>query len=365
VLNFGSNWWTRFGCDPEDVYRFTCHAAYYNSTGVHCGSKVRRHWLTPGLLRFNAVGDFNPILRDRAIGRTFVCADLTNAWGGNRLLFRSQTGRSAVPDWYLVVISSGAHGRIDFTSRAWKSMFTQTIAEPTTRVARNDVVDETRGLGPDRPRVLAAQCAPRCLWRGGTRSHREARPCLSRNVMRYARGSFVITADGDIPLLRQVRNCRFVSHQQLFELLQYDALVSCRGTFNWRIQRLLKTGHIHRLEAICWQGSPVYTITQNGLVELESQGEFAIALHSRTRHMPDRTQVFHALELCAIRLSLARNALLISWQSEIEISSSNMISRAPYQKDYDAIVKIWVGDEVREFALEYESSLKNAKQYEK
>ncbi|HWH56324.1 MAG TPA: hypothetical protein VN682_01770 [Terriglobales bacterium] len=183
--------------------------------------------------------------------------------------------------------------------------------------------------------------------------------------MRYARGSFVITADGDIPLLRQVRNCRFVSHQQLFELLQYDALVSCRGTFNWRIQRLLKTGHIHRLEAICWQGSPVYTITQNGLVELESQGEFAIALHSRTRHMPDRTQVFHALELCAIRLSLARNALLISWQSEIEISSSNMISRAPYQKDYDAIVKIWVGDEVREFALEYERSLKNAKQYEK
>jgi len=133
VLNFGSNWWTRFGCDPEDVYRFTCHAAYYNSTGVHCGSKVRRHWLTPGLLRFNAVGDFNPILRDRAIGRTFVCADLTNAWGGNRLLFRSQTGRSAVPDWYLVVISSGAHGRIDFTSRAWKSMFTQTIAASQLR----------------------------------------------------------------------------------------------------------------------------------------------------------------------------------------------------------------------------------------
>lgn len=183
--------------------------------------------------------------------------------------------------------------------------------------------------------------------------------------MRYARGSFVITTQGDIPLLRQLRNSRFVSHQQLFELLQYDAVASCRRTFNWRIQRLLNTRHVERLQTVSWQGSPVYSVTQDGLLELESQGEFAIALHSRTRHMPDRTQVFHALELNAIRLALARNALLVSWQSEVEISSINMVSGAPYQKDYDAIVKVWIGSEVREFALEYERSLKSAKQYEK
>lgn len=183
--------------------------------------------------------------------------------------------------------------------------------------------------------------------------------------MRYVKGSFVITPDRDIPLLRHVRNCRFVGHQQLFELLHYDAVASCRSTFNWRIQRLLKTRHIKRLEAVSWQGAPVYSVTQNGLVELESHGDFAIALHSRTRQMPDRSQVFHALELNAIRLSLAHNSLLVSWQSEVEISSTNMVSGTPYQKDYDAIVKIWVGDEVREFALEYERSLKSAKQYER
>jgi hypothetical protein len=81
--------------------------------------------------------------------------------------------------------------------------------------------------------------------------------------------------------------------------------------------------------------------------------------------MPDRSQVFHALELNAIRLSLVRSALLVSWQSEVEVSSANMVSTSPYQKDYDAIVKIWLGHEVREFALEYEHSLKSAKQYEK
>jgi hypothetical protein len=183
--------------------------------------------------------------------------------------------------------------------------------------------------------------------------------------MRYAKGSFVITSGRDIPLLRQVRNSRFVGHQQLFELLQYEAVASCRSTFNWRVQRLLKTSHIERLDSVSWQGAAVYSITHNGLVELESQGEFAIALHSHTRQMPDRSQVFHALELNAIRLSLARNKLLVNWQSEIEISSTNMVSAAPYQKDYDAVVKIWIGSEVREFALEYERSLKSAKQYQK
>jgi hypothetical protein len=183
--------------------------------------------------------------------------------------------------------------------------------------------------------------------------------------MRYAKGSQVITAEGDIPLLRQVRNSRFIGHQQLFELLQYEGCVSARSTFNWRIQRLLRTRHLERLESVTWQGAPIYSIAPNGLVELESQGEFAIALHSRTRQMPDRAQVFHAIELNAIRLALARKALLVSWRSEIEICSANMVSGLPYQKDYDAIVKIWITAGVREFALEYERSLKSARQYER
>jgi hypothetical protein len=183
--------------------------------------------------------------------------------------------------------------------------------------------------------------------------------------MRYAKGSYVITPDRDIPLLRQVRNSRFAGHEQLFELLQHDAVASCRATFNWRVHRLLKTGHLQRVDAVFWEGGSVYSITHKGLVELEGQGEFAIALHSRTRHMPDPTQAFHALELNAVRLTLVRNALLATWQSEVEISSHNMVAGDPYQKDYDAIIKIWVGNEIRELALEYERSLKSARQYEK
>lgn len=133
VLSFGTNWWARFGRNVDDPHRFTRHAAYYNSTGVRCGSKVRRHWIISGLIRFNGVGDFNPNLPDHAIGRTFVCSDLTQAFGGSRLLFQSRAPKSAAPDCYLVVISSEVHGQVDFTSGAWKSVFSQVIAASRLR----------------------------------------------------------------------------------------------------------------------------------------------------------------------------------------------------------------------------------------
>lgn len=133
VLGFGTNWWARFGRDAEDPQRFTRHAAYYNSTGVRCGNKVRRHWITSGLIRFNGVGDFNPNLPERVIGCTFVCSDLTQAFGGNRLLFQNKASKSSVPDRYLVVVSSHTHGRINFASTVWKSVLSQAIAASQLR----------------------------------------------------------------------------------------------------------------------------------------------------------------------------------------------------------------------------------------
>ena len=133
VLSFGTNWWARFGRNLDDPHRFTRHAAYYNSTGVRCGNKVRRHWITAGLIRFNGTTDFNPNFPDRAIGHTYACSDLVQAFGGNRLLFERKATKSASPDCYLVVVSSEIHGQIDFTSSVWKSIFSQVIAASQLR----------------------------------------------------------------------------------------------------------------------------------------------------------------------------------------------------------------------------------------
>src|SRR5579883_1789092 len=133
VLNFGSNWWARFGDKPGDPNRYGRNAAYYNSTGVRCGRKVRRHWVVSGLVRFNAVGDFNPHLPERSIGQTFVCAELTFTYGGNRLLFERHAPRNSEAESYLVVISSSQYGAVDFASPVWKSLLSPVIAASQLR----------------------------------------------------------------------------------------------------------------------------------------------------------------------------------------------------------------------------------------
>ena len=127
ILGFGSNWWARFGRDPQDRYRYTRHAAYFNSTGVRCGNKMRRHWVVPGLLRFNGVGDFNPQFPNRAVGKTFECTDLIFALGGNRVLFRRKVAQSG-PDYFLLVVSSDRFGGFDFEDAGWRSQSVTPIA---------------------------------------------------------------------------------------------------------------------------------------------------------------------------------------------------------------------------------------------
>ena len=128
ILKFGSNWWARFGHDPRDRYRFTRHAAYFNSTGLCAGSKVRRHWIVPGLIRFNGVGDFNPQFPNRSVGATFECTDLVFALGGNRLLFQRQAAAAAQPDCFLVVLSADEFGTFDCFTRDWKADSVHAIA---------------------------------------------------------------------------------------------------------------------------------------------------------------------------------------------------------------------------------------------
>src|SRR5579863_3312216 len=84
--------------------------------------------------------------------------------------------------------------------------------------------------------------------------------------MRYAKGGLVINPERDIPLLRQVRNSRFVSHSQLFELMRFGGSDRSRDSFNWRVRRLIKSGHIGICSGVFCAGSAVYRITREGLI---------------------------------------------------------------------------------------------------
>ena len=179
--------------------------------------------------------------------------------------------------------------------------------------------------------------------------------------MKNVRRRIVISEHGDVPLLREVRNSKFVSRHQLFTLL--DSARSLHpSTFDGRLKRLLDREYLRALPDFFWRGSAVYSIAPRGLMELESHGYFSLALNSATRHMPHPLHVYHALELNEIRLAMVRASLLVGWESELEIASTNLVS-ARFQKDYDAVVRIWSGEQIREFALEYERSLKAARRY--
>ena len=102
--------------------------------------------------------------------------------------------------------------------------------------------------------------------------------------MRYAKGGLVINPERDIPLLRQVRNSRFVSHNQLFELMKFGGSDRSRDSFNWRVRRLVNSGHISICGGIFCAGSAVYRITKEGIALLEHHGQFTAVLHSNTEH---------------------------------------------------------------------------------
>ncbi len=128
ILNFGSNWWARLGSDPADRYRFTRHAAYFNSTGLRFGNKIRRHWIVPGLIRFNGVGDFNPQFPCRSVGAVFECTDLIFALGGNRVMFQRIAAHSVQPDYFLAVFSNDQFGTFDCQRSDWRAASVRPIA---------------------------------------------------------------------------------------------------------------------------------------------------------------------------------------------------------------------------------------------
>ncbi len=52
-ISFGTLWWLRPGTDNESSLKFSCQAAVFNTTGFISGSRERRNWIVPGVIRFN------------------------------------------------------------------------------------------------------------------------------------------------------------------------------------------------------------------------------------------------------------------------------------------------------------------------
>src|SRR6185437_6461597 len=113
--------------------------------------------------------------------------------------------------------------------------------ESASRPGGGTFTDAARRLGEDIIGYLATYSIRHATSRG---AHSNGRLRSEKFVMRYAKNSLVINRERDIPLLLQVRNSRFISHQQLFEFMQYQGIDHSRSGFNWRTRRLLGSGYL-------------------------------------------------------------------------------------------------------------------------
>jgi len=119
IEGFGSLWSRRTRPDPQHPERQ--RTAYYNTTGISVGDKVRPRSRIFGQLRFNSVGGFISAGVERNIGRLFQCS--TELEGHvHKLVFHHLLAKPPqAPDFFLFVVTSRSAGFLSIESVNWKS----------------------------------------------------------------------------------------------------------------------------------------------------------------------------------------------------------------------------------------------------
>ena len=111
----------------DDPLCFRSNAAWFNSAALRCGRRIRYFAAYSGQIRFNLTSGFNPEFPARALGRTYLCSG-PNQYGGKAHLLFVRLVAETAPDAWLVTLSSGVHGAIEFTKPGWRSAGVQPIS---------------------------------------------------------------------------------------------------------------------------------------------------------------------------------------------------------------------------------------------
>ena len=181
--------------------------------------------------------------------------------------------------------------------------------------------------------------------------------------MPYPAGYIQLNNKRDVPLLKEVLHAGFVTHVQLFELMQFAGIESCREAFNWRVKRFAAHQLLLRHDVPGFGRNFVYSLGPNGAMHLTSLGLSCVGMVTGFVPQRDASRVAHSVDVTSIRLHLLRAGLLKEWRSEVDIRARNDLTSYRYSKDYDGIMTLAVrGHEVK-VALEYERHPKAMKRY--
>jgi hypothetical protein len=170
-LSFGALWWLRPGDNDLDPEKFTSRAAIFNTTGFHQGSRERRSWTVPGVVRFNAGTCHEQRLQigDMQAG-IFETPGLERCGAQNRLLLRRKVKPSVPADMVLVRVDSDSAGRIDF-GQEWRSPGIRVVAASAFSGRQQTLL-----LMPWSARITTEEATWRLEWD----NVRTSRPVLTR-----------------------------------------------------------------------------------------------------------------------------------------------------------------------------------------
>jgi hypothetical protein len=159
------------------------------------------------------------------------------------------------------------------------------------------------------------------------------------------------------------RSCSAICFDQLCDLLSLEIISERPRSLRWRLARLEKAGLVTRLQGQTHLRTPVFGITQQGLIFLESRGHYLLSLPSAREATLHPFQVPHALEMVSIRVAFTKTGILHSWKSDLEIASTNLVLENGAAKDFDAVAWIEVDGLSRAIGIEYERNPKAAARY--
>lgn len=162
-LSFGTLWWLRPGNDNESSLKFSSQAAVFNTTGFLSGSRERRNWIVPGVIRFNLGTCMDQRVNSEQHQQTrFFSSGPERKGSQNRLLLSRKVKANAPVDLVLASMSEKEHGRISFDSE-WRSQGVRLVA-----ASEFGTMQESLVLLPMNGFVRTHQGDWRMVWAGLT-----------------------------------------------------------------------------------------------------------------------------------------------------------------------------------------------------
>src|SRR5215470_9280845 len=113
VQSFGSIWTERRASTDVDDATSARRRAFYNTTGVMAGSKLRSRSCVYGYVRLDECSGFHPSSAERVIHRVYESEGVSVWSGRNKLFLRQFMPAATRPDVYLLRAGSAEIGWID------------------------------------------------------------------------------------------------------------------------------------------------------------------------------------------------------------------------------------------------------------